>query len=443
MILIIGAGDVGSNIALDLAADYDVTVIDRDADRIDDLTTRLDVSGIVGDGRSVSTLREAGIERAEIVVASTDSDAANVMVCNAAKRAGDPHTIARVKDIGLYRTWQSLDGRLNVDTMLCIDVLAAEAVVQTVALSGAEGVETFADGRVEVAEFVIDDDMPVAGQRIAETDHYPSATFVALLRGDDILTPEGDTVIRAGDRLIVIGSLHGVRQFAEDITPRPSLDADSNIVIVGDDVVGYQIAHQFEARGWTPQVVERDPDQAVGLTTQLRGVSSRNADATDPGRFEPDVLTNADLVVGAVDDDTNYLLAQLASEQAVAKTAAVVNDPTVVDLFEETGLDVVVHPEDIIAGKILQVIYGSRPENIGIFEHDNAEVLEVVIDEESELTGKTLKTAASELPTGVVIGAIIRNGQLQTPRESRIVQTGDRIIAFVNAEVASEAAELL
>ncbi|WP_254522973.1 Trk system potassium transporter TrkA [Natrinema caseinilyticum] len=443
MILIIGAGDVGSNIALDLAEDQDVAVIDRDADRIDDLTSRLDVSGTVGDGRSVSVLQEAGIDRAEIVVASTDSDAANVMVCNAAKHAGDPHTIARVKDVGLYRTWQSLEGGLSVDRMLCIDVLAAEAVVQTVALSGAEAVETFADGRVEVAEFVIDEDTPVTGQSIAETDHYPSATFVAILRDDDILTPEGDTVMQSGDRLIVIGSLHGVRQFAEDISSQPSLDADSDIVIVGGDVLGYQIAQQFEARGWIPQVVERDPNQAVGLTTQLRGLSSSEVDTSDVGRFEPDFLTNADLVVGAVDDDTNYLLTQLAREQAVGQTATVVDDPAVVGLFEETGLDVVVHPEDIIAGKILQVIYGSRPENIGVFEHDNAEVLEVVIDEGSTLAGKPLKNAVSELPAGVVIGAIIRNGQLQTPRESRIIQTGDRVIAFVNAEVASEAAELM
>lgn len=443
MILIIGAGDVGSSIAFDLAEDYDVTVIDRDADQIEYLTSQLDLSGIVGDGRTVSVLQEANIEQAEVVVASTDSDAANVMVCNAAKHVGNPHTIARVKDSGLYQTWQSLERGLSVDTMLSIDALAAEAVVQTIALSGAQAVETFADDQVEVAEFTVDENTSIAGQSIAEADRYPSVTFAAILRGDDIIIPEGDTVVQTGDRVIVIGSLHGVHHFAEDVSSQDELNDESNIVIVGGDVLGYQIAQQFEARGRSPRIVERDPAQATGLTSRIRNTSVSEADATDIGQFDPDFLTNADVVVGAVDNDTNYLITQLAKERGVTRTAAVVKNPALIELFVETGLDVVIHPADIIAEKIIQEIYGSGPEDIGVFEHDDAEVLEVIVDEESVLAGKTLQNAASELPSGVVVGAIIRNGQLQTPRGNRIVQTGDRLIVFVNAEVASEVAGMI
>lgn len=443
MILIIGAGDVGSNIASDLAETHDVTIIDRDSERINALRSELDVSGIVGDGRSGPTLREAGIDQAEIVIASTDSDATNIMVCNAAKQSSNPHTIARIKDVGLFRTWQSLDGGLGVDTMLCIDVLAAEAVARTIALPGAQDADTFADGQVEVAEFQIGEDTPVTDQTIAEADRYASTTFAAILRDDDILIPQGDTVIQSGDCLVIIGSLTGVSRFAEAVSSQSALDSDDDIVIVGGDVLGYQIGQQFEARGWTPQIVERDPDQAARLTTRLQGSSIAEADVTYISGFNPDFLTTADVVVGAVDDDTNYLLAQLARERDVPRTATIVDDPALIELFERTGLDVVVHPEDIIVGEILQAIYGLGPEDVGVLEHDNAEVLEVTVDEESILTGSTLRDAADQLPTGFVIGAIVRDGQLQIPRGNKIIQVGDQIIAFVDAEVVSEVAEMI
>lgn len=443
MILIIGIGDVGSNIAADLAETHDITLIDRDPDKINTLTSELDVSGVVGDGRSVSVLREAGLDQADIIVASTDSDAANIMVCNAAKRSGNPHTIARVKDTRLFQTWKSLDGNLGVDTMLCIDILAAEAVTQTIALPGAQAVDTFADGRVEVAEFHIEESTPVTDLTVAEADKYPSTTFAALLRDDEILIPDGDTVIRSGDDVVVIGSLRGVSRFAEAISSHPTLNSDDSILIAGGDVLGYQIARRFETRGWTPHIIEHDLDQATWLTTHLEGSSVAETDVRGIGAFNPDLLRNAELVVGAIDDDTNYLLAQLAREYDVSRTAAIVETPDLIELFEETGLDVVVHPQDIIAGEILQVVYELGSEDVGVLEHDNAEVLEVVIDEESVLTGVALRDAADQLPGSFVIGAILRDGELQIPRGNKIIQTNDRIIAFVDAEAASEISELI
>ncbi|WP_232833769.1 Trk system potassium transporter TrkA [Saliphagus sp. LR7] len=443
MILIIGAGDVGSNIAADLTETHDVTIIDRDPDRIDALATKIDVSGVVGDGRSIPVLQEAGIDKAEIVVASTDSDAANVMVCNAAKQVGDPSTIARVKDVGLYRTWQSLDSGLSVDTMLCIDVLAAEALTRTIALPGAQAADTFADGQVEVAEFEIGGDTPVTDQTVAEADRYASATFAAIFRDDNIIIPEGDTVIQSGDCVVVIGSLHSVSRFAEAVSSQPTLDTDDDVVIVGGDELGYQIAKQFEDRGWTPHIAERESDRETQPATRFTESSVAGPDSRNVEGFSLDRLANADLLVGAADDDTNYLLTQVAREYNVTKTAAIVNNPAIVELFEGAALDVVVHPEDIIAGEILQAVYGSDSENVSVLEHDDAEVLEIIVDNESVLAGTALRDISNHLPTGVVIGAILREGQLQVPRGNKIIQTGDRIIAFVDAEKAAEVAGLI
>lgn len=442
-ILIIGAGDVGSNIVRDLADARDLVVVDRDSERVDALTSNYDVSGVVGDGRSVTTLRDAGLENADIVVASTDSDAANVMVCNAAKGNGDPHTIARVKDVGLFRTWESFDRGLGVDSMLSIDLLAAEALVRSVAVPGARAVDTFADGMAEVAEFEIGENTPVTNRSVAEADEYPSLTFAAIVRDGEILIPKGETVIEAGDCLVVIGSANGVSWFAEDVSDEAAPGPDDEVVIVGGDTLGYHVARLFEERGFAPEVVERDPDRVSWLANALGASTVVEADATDVDGFAREHLTDADLLVGAVDDDTNYLLAKLARELGVTQTAEIVDDPEVVELFESTGLDVVIHPQDIVAGEMLQTIYRSGAEKVSVLEHDQAEVLEIVVDDESLLAGDTLRDVDHDLSSRFVVGAIIRGDTLRTPRGGTVIQKGDRVIAFVDAEVADEVAAQL
>ncbi|MDL5362718.1 Trk system potassium transporter TrkA [Halalkalicoccus sp. NIPERK01] len=440
-ILIIGAGDVGSNVARDLSESHDLTIIDRDAERVGELTAHLDATGVVDDGRSLTALREAGLERADVVIASTDNDATNVMVCNAAERVGDPHTIARVKDVGLFRAWQSSESGFGVDTMLDIDLLAARALVRTITLPGARDVGMFADGQAEVAEFRVGEDTPVTNRTVAEADSYPSLTFAAIVRGDDVLIPDGETVIEPGDDLVVIGSQSAVSRFAADVSDRPAPEPDDEIMVVGGDPLGYQIARLFEERDLSTRVVERDPERVTWLRDRLRESTVLEVDATDVEEFGKERLADVDFVVGAVDDDTNYLLAQLARELGTARTAAIVDDSRVLDLFEESGLDLVVHPEDIIAGEILERVYRRRAEGVSVLEHDSAEVLEIVVDTESILAGDSLADVAHHLPSGFVIGAVIRGGTLRTPRGGTIIQTGDRVIAFVDSEVVSEVAE--
>lgn len=437
-VLIVGAGDVGSNIARDLADSHSVEVIDSDAERVDALTSDLISSGVVGDGRSVQVLKEADLSEADIVVAATDSDAANVMVCNAAKEASDPHTLARVKDVGLYRAWQSFDRGLGVDSMLCIDLLSAERLVQAVALPGAKAVDSFADEAAEVAEFDIGENTPVTGRTVVEADQYPSVTFAAIIREGELLIPKGETVIKAGDCLVVIGSTRGVSNFAEDVSDGPSLRPDDDIVIAGGDTLGYHVARLFEERGFAPNVVERNSERGTWLANQLGVSNIVEADATNVEGFAREHLTEADLLVGTVDDDTNYLLAKLARELGVTKTVEVVDDPQVIELFESTGLDVVIHPQDIVAGEILQTIYEGGAEKVAVLEHNEAEVLEIVVDEDSLLAGSTIQGIDDKLPEEFVVGALIRGGTLRTPRGGTVIQTGDRVIAFMATDVAEE-----
>ncbi|WP_122091270.1 Trk system potassium transporter TrkA [Halalkalicoccus subterraneus] len=440
-ILIVGAGDVGSNLARDLADTHEITVIDRNPDLVDTLTAQLDITGITADGRSLVTLKEAGLENADIVIASTDNDATNVMVCTTANRIGSIRTIARVKDAGLFQVWQSSDGGFGVDAMLCVDLLAAQDLVQTLTVPGARSTGVLADGMAEVAEFHIGEDTPITDRTVADGDTYPSLTFAAIIRDERILPAEKESVIRAEDSLVVIGSPTAVSRLANDIAAQPVPQSDDTVIVAGGGTIGYQIARLFEQRGLDTRLVEHDPERISWLEDRLKNTSVIEADVTDVEAFGRKQLPNTDLLVGATDDDTNYLLAQLAQELGTARTAAIVDDSQVLDIFEEGGIEVAVHPENIVTEEILQSVYHQRTESVSILNHGAAEVLDIVVDEQSILAGDSPNDIAQHLPESFTIGAIIRGETLRTPRAGTIIETGDRVIAFVATNRMDEVTE--
>ncbi|MFT4885616.1 MAG: trk system potassium uptake protein TrkA, partial [Natronomonas sp.] len=232
-VVVIGAGEVGTSIADSLDESHDVVVIDIDADRAEQLKYELDVMTLAGDGTSLSTLRQAGVEETDMVIASTDDDRTNLVACETAKTIANPFTIARTKSVEYLRTWEMTEEAFGVDFMVCSDLLSAENIVRVVGLPAAVDVDPFAGGKVQMAEFQIMEDSPVAGQTVAEADRFESLTFAGLFRDGEMILPRGPTEIQAGDRAVVIGSPTSVQEFASDLAPETTPGEADEIVIIG------------------------------------------------------------------------------------------------------------------------------------------------------------------------------------------------------------------
>ncbi len=442
--IVVGAGEVGSNIADSLAHDHEVVVIDRDSDRVESITYSHDVLAIEGDGTSLETLEEAGIEKADMVIASTDIDETNVVVCGAAKAVTDPFTIARVKKTNLLRTWERSQEAFGVDFMVCTDLHTAEAIIDIAGLPGAHDVDSFANGLVRMAEFEVDTDSPVAGETVSQADRFESLTFAAILRDDDVIIPRGETVIEAGDAVVVIGSAESVRGFAGTLTPAPTLEDANEVVIVGGSEIGYQAARLFEEQGLEPRLVERDPERARELAERLPNTLVLESDATDIDFLVREHVDESDIVVAALDsDEKNLLVSLIADRIGVERTLGIVESGEYVDLFETVGIDVAINPRTVTAEEITRFTREKRAENLAMIESDRAEVLEIEVNRESLLCGNRIREVTNELPEGVVIGAITRDGELITPRGETVVELGDHVVVFVDTEVLDEVAAAL
>lgn len=435
-VIIVGAGEVGSSIADGLADAHEVVVLDIDRDRVEELTYSVDALVIRGDGTSMTALEEAGIDDADMLIASTDNDETNIVACSAAKAIGDPFTIARVKKPDLLDTWNRSEQAFGVDFMVCSDLLSAQAIVTIVGLPAARDADPFAGGTVQMAEFEIPEDSPVTGQTVQEADRFESLTFVGLLRDGEVEIARGETTLMAGDYVVVIGSPESVQSFGSELSPEETPGPAEEIVIVGGSEIGYQVARLFEERGFKPRLIEEDHDRARDLAERLPNTVVMESDATDIEFLSREHVDTADAVVAALThDEVNLLISLLAKQLGCSRAVAVVEHGDYVDIFESVGVDAAVNPRDITAEEITRFTHQGRAENISLIHNDRAEVLEVEITEDSILVGKTLAESASELPEAVVIGAITRGEECIIPRGDTHIEIGDHVVVFARTDV--------
>jgi len=436
-VVIVGAGEVGSSVAASLADDHEVVVIDIDSDRVDALTYSLDVLPIEGDGASLETLQEAGVEGADMVIACTDNDETNIVTCGTVQTISDAFTLARVRNTTYLDTWERSEGALGVDLMVGTNLMAARSIARVIGLPGAEDVDRFANGLVRMAEFRITEDSPVTGMSVAEADTYDSLTFAAIIRDGDVIIPSGDTCLLDGDDLVVIGSLESVSEFARSLTP--GVDDISDVLIVGGSEIAFETADILCDEGIMPRLVEPDADRARRLAEALPDATVFENDPTDQEFLKREHIGEVDVAIAALEsDEKNLLSALLAKRLGADRSIAVVEDGDYSDLFEAVGVDVAINPREAIAEEITRFTRERHAENVALIEHDRAEVLEVEVDEESVLFGRPIRESVRELPDGVVIGAISRAGSLVIPRGDTVIESGDHVVVFAAQEIVEE-----
>jgi trk system potassium uptake protein TrkA len=438
-VIIVGAGEVGSNIAANLADEHEVVVVDMDAEVVDDLTYSLDVLAIEGNGASLDTLEEAGIDEADMLIASTDEDETNIVTCGTAKTASDAFTVARVRNTSFLDTWHYAEGAFGVDHMVGTNLLTAETIVRVVGLPAAIEVEPFVDGLVQLAEFEIPAESPITAKTVAEADEWDGLTFAALVRDGTVTIPRGDSPIEAEDRAVVIGTPESVQAFARSVAPERTPGDAEEIVVVGGSDIGYQTARLLEARGLQPRLIEQDPERARELAEELPDTIVMQHDATDGEFLDSEHVDRADAVVAALDsDEKNLLVSLLAQNLGADRTVSIVENGAYTKLFEKVGIDVAVNPREATAEEIIRFTREGRIEKLSLIEGRQAEVLEIEIDADSALTGRPIRESVAELPDGLVIGAISRHGDLVVPRGNTVPEAGDHVVLFVATDVLED-----
>lgn len=439
-ITICGAGRVGQGIARRLSNErHEVTLVDSDAALIRAVTTDLDVRGVVGHAAFPDTLRRAGLEDADMLIAVTYSDEVNIVACQVANALfRTPTKIARIRSQEyLSEAGRGLFGKdtLPIDVVISPEVEVAESVLQRLELPGAFLTAKFASGAARLVGVRLDDDSPLINTDVhAIPDIFPGLTsrLVGLGRNTRLFAPQDGDAPQAGDRAYFITKTEEIERML-DIIGKPDA-ATRSIVIVGAGNIGLYVARRLEQRGGVKvRVIEADRQHAERAAAALRRSIVIHGDGLNVDILSEAGVAGASAVVGLTNDDrTNLLLASVAKQAGAKRVMSLVNNPELSGLREAMGVDVVIDPRGLTISRILIHLRRGRILELHSLEDGAGEIIEGVALKTSELVGSEI--GEDLLPEGLNLGAIYRdNAFLDLSRPDR-VRVGDRLIVFSERE---------
>ena len=429
-ILIIGGGDIGSILAERLAAENkDVVVVEADEQRVRDLRERMDVKVIQGSGSSPSVLRNAGLDEAEMVVAVTDSDEVNLISCVVASKEGVvPTKIARVRDPDLAEAISRILGEDELDLSINPEEEAAHAIIKILRVAGAVSVHEFADGKVQVVAFSLDQPCEAEGLVLAELKSQPelNVNIVAISRGGKLLIPGGRTTLERGDLIYAAGRPENLNAFAAFLGKGGA--RARRIVVSGGGNVAYYLARRLEPEEVSIKIIEPNTDRCKFLVERLNRSVVIQGHGTDPGLLAEENVGNADAFLGLTrDEEDNILAALLAKRAGASKVVAMVNKLSYVSLVSAIGVDAVVSPSLAAVSTILHFIRKGKVVSVTTVGEEAAEALEVVALETSELVDKPLREIDFD---DAIVGAIVRGEEVIIPGGDDVIEVGDHVIIF-------------
>jgi len=427
-IVIIGAGEVGAYLAQYLVAEHhNVTLIDTDPEKIERISDHLDLKVLIGSGTSINALREAEADKADLLLAMTNSPEANLLAAYSSKRLGTASTIARISSddhaassAGFYRQ------HLGIDLVINPSLLTAAEATAVIQAGCGSGIREFGFGRIHFRPFEVYPDSPFTTRPISEL-HLPGAMIAAMVRDGEVLVPRGDDVIQAHDRLVVICKPEAIRYVQKGVGERK--DHVRRIIIVGGGDVGAAIAQYFDTPRYRVKLFEYNRRRAWQLADELNHIKIIDDDGADIDVLDEEYLSTAEAFVAATgSDETNLMAAVLAREHGVKHTIAIVDKPQFTELGKKLSITATLSPRLLAANQVMAFVHGGGVNRVALVAEGQAEIIEFQASASFEYLDQQLSEI--DWPRGVRVGALIRGDKAVIPKGDDVIQEGDSVVLF-------------
>ena len=432
-IVIIGAGEVGFNIAKKLALENkEVVVIDKNKAAIDRMDANLDVNTIHGSGGSPAILEDAGIKNAEILLAVTDSDEVNLVSCLVTNILS-PNTkkLARLRhsDYDNYHD-KFFENAPHIDTVINPEIEVVKTIERLMEVPGAADVLEFADGRVNFIGIKLNDHSNITNikfKNLQPAKDTIKPLMPAIIRNDEMIIPGGNDILKRGDLVYFISEKEKLKEslafFGHKIYPL------KRVFIIGGGRVGVRLASSLEKRAINTKIIEKVQERCDELSESLNKTVVLKGDGSDQSLLMEENINNADLVVTLTSkDETNILVSLLAKKFGAKNAITKVNEFTYLSLISSIGLEQVVSTRLSAINTILQHVRKGKVFSAISVNDEAAEVIEAEALATSGIVDKPLSKLS--FPKGSKLISIIHNNQIVIPSGNSIVLPGDRIIIF-------------
>ena len=433
-IIIIGCGKVGRTLVEQLSQEgHDITIIDKNRERISQLANLYDVMGLVGNGASYNIQKEAGIGNADLIIAVTGSDELNLLCCTIATQVGNCAAIARVRTPDYSQEADYLREKLGLALIINPEYEAARDMARILYLPSSLEVTGFAHGQAELIKYAIPENSPMDGIAIKDLGHKLKANILigAIERDNDVFIPSGDFILKKGDKLSFVGAHKQAKEFFSHL----GLNSHSvkNTMIIGGGKAAYYLAKELLSRGIRVKIIENDFNSCEELSILLPEAIIINGDATDQTLLrEEGIETTQSFVPLTGIDEENIMLTLYAKQVSNAKVITKINRITFTNVINSLDLGSVIYPKYITSEAIIAYVRAKKASmhsNIETLYHmydSRVEAIEFFVSEKSAVTDVPLKDLT--LKDNLLLCFINRNGRIIIPSGNDSIQKNDTVM---------------
>ena len=433
-VIIVGCGSVGRTLAQKLNADgNDVTVIDMSAEKVNTLTSRCDVMGVVGNGATHTVQRDAGIQTADLLIAVTNSDELNLLCCIIAKKEGNCKTIARLKNPEYSKDAEYLRKELGLAMVINPEYAAAEEIARVLRFPTALTIEPFAKGKIELIKFKLPKESVLVGLSVKEVViKYRAQLLVCTIeRGDEAYIANGDFTFQEKDVVSIIATPKNAHEFFTNIKRKGH--SIKNAMIVGGGIITHYLCDILDRSSIALKIIEKDLKTCEELSANWHKTTVIHGDASDKDLLKEEGISDTGAFVALANaDEENILLSVFAKGEGTKKLVTKINRTDYENVIHQLELDTTVCPRIITADVILRYVrslknaQGSNVETMYNIIQDKVEASEFLVGENCPLVGVPL--CQLKFKKNVLIASITRENEVIIPRGNDVIQVGDAVV---------------
>ena len=430
-IIIIGAGDIGSNLAKMLSSEkHDISLIEKNYDNYARANDTLDANVFHGSGTSFTLLEKAGIQDADLLVAVTNSDEVNLLAAITAKQYGVKRTVARVKNREFMRTDAPVNAqKFNIDLLIHPESVAAYGAVRLLKQTAATDFIEFAGGKIIVMGIQLDRSQTFFNIPLRDLANiYPDFIFriIAIHRKDVTKIPGGNDILVPNDRIFVIVAKENVQDIVR-ITGKENVNIE-DVMILGGGQTGYIIARELE-KEYNVKIIESNVDKSFDLSEKLRKALVIKGDGLDIDLLAMEGIVDMDAFLAVTgDDETNIVSCLMAKHLKVPKIISLINRTEYWSIIPTIGIDAYISKQLLTVNGILKFIRQGSVVSVASITGIAAEVIELIPNKGSKITKKPLREIG--FPKDAIVGAVMRDEHVFIPFGDTQIQAGDKVVLF-------------
>lgn len=440
-IIIVGGGKIGATLIESLEGEgHDITFVDCDQKVVDEMNNIYDVMCVCGNAVDNDTLDEAQVSSADLLIAVTNSDEINMLICFIAKKMGAAYTVARVRNPEFNdKRMEQVKQYLDISFTINPELLAASEIFNILKLPAAINIETFSRRNFSMIELSLKEGSHLDGMSLIDLRKKYDLNFLisVVKRGDEVYIPDGNFVLKCGDHICLTANFIEIQKLLK--TLGLAKKQSKSVMILGATTTSYYLAKMLLRSGTDVTIIDKDINRCNQFAEELPGAVIINGDGAEQEVLMEEGITSVDAFTALTGiDEENILISFFAQSQNVPRVVAKVNRNELASMAEKLGLDSIVSPKKAAANVVtsyaraLQNSLGSNVETMYKLMDGSVEALEFNV--QSDFKAQHIPLKEMKLKKDVLIAGIIRKRKAFVPTGNDEIVAGDKVVIIAKSD---------